>query len=596
MPQIPISTIAALAIYILTIYIQRKIYKSNTKNIQKSHDILFNKLQEKQNSQNIEIQLLQNEISKHNSQHTKSNQVESVKEKIQEDIINCELTNKANQNNQTEDENLTLIKKNREHEEEILALREKLEKTLSAATSAAASRNRLQQEINTLKQADTSITEENSQAKSQLNQLNQEIKSLIQKNNELTEQLIEVNQKFSELEKVQESRESLENLQKKLLAFEEQHELVAAGLYPISLDFGTPDELKHKLEEIRQELAHMIRSKSAAICSTKWTINGSTADGTKATKHYIRIMLRTFNADADACLDLVRWNSLEKCEARLQASFEYVNLLGSSHATQLQQPYLDARLRQLRLMHSYKESVYRRREAMRAARQLASEERRAAREIERARAEAEAEETRYLRAIEKARSEIENLVGAEKDRMLSTISILETKLQEASNLKQRAISMAQITKAGFVYVVSNVGSFGSDVLKIGMTRRIDPHERIRELGGASVPFHFDVHAMIYSDNAPDLENTFHKYFTKQRINLANGRKEFFRLQLTEVVNFSKQLGLETEFSIEPEAKDFKISSQIRETVLSSISDEELNKRLTITDGEQDSLIEDEDDL
>lgn len=384
----------------------------------------------------------------------------------------------------------------------------------------------------------------------------------------------------TELTKLQEhvkTTEKLDLLRERLAVFEEQHELVSSGLYPVSLDFGTPDDLRNRLEGIRSQLADMVRNKSAAICVTKWKINGSAAEGTKATRHYIRIMLRTFNADADACLDLVRWNNLEKCEARLRASFEYVNDLGSTHSTQLQEPYLELRLTQLRLMHQFRESVHRQKEALRAARQAALEERRANREIERARAGAEAEERRYSKALDRAHEEMLILVGHEREQMRQTILDLEARLAQASLLKQRAISMAQITKAGFVYVVSNMGSFGADVVKIGMTRRIDPQERIRELGGASVPFHFDVHAMIYSENAPELENLFHRRFSRLRLNLANGRKEFFRVGLDEVVNYAKELKLEAEFSSQAEARDFHISNQIRGT----FTDEEIANRLEL---------------
>lgn len=412
----------------------------------------------------------------------------------------------------------------------------------------------------------------------------------------LTIELYRANQRIINLEEVTSVMENIQVLRDKLEAHENKHELIAAGLYPLSLEFGTPDKLRAKLETVRDELADMVRNKTAAVCSLKWTINGSTAEGSRATRHYIRIMLRTFNADADACLDLIRWNNLDKCTARLRTSFEYVNDLGSTHSTSLQAPYFEARIRQLQIMFEYKEAVHKQKEALRAARQTVAEERRASREIERARAEAEVEENRYIRAINRAREEISILVGNERDQMQQTIVDLEKKLEQASFLKQRAISMAQITRAGFVYVVSNIGSFGLDVLKIGMTRRIDPQERIRELGGASVPFHFDVHAMIYSENAPELENTFHRQFARRRINLANGRKEFFRVSLSDVVEFSRKLMLDAEFSTQPEAKDFHISNQLRESVISLLSDEELNAQLTAMDYDIATTAIDDDDL
>lgn len=306
-------------------------------------------------------------------------------------------------------------------------------------------------------------------------------------------------------------------------------------------------------------------------------------------------MLRTFNADADACLDMVRWNNFDKCVARIKSSFDYVNKLGESHSTAIQPEYLQLRIEQLELMYRYKETLHLHKEAMRAARLAAAEERRAQREIENARQAAEQEELRYTRALERARSELLSLAGSERSNMLQRIKELETELSKAVELKQRAISMAQLTKAGFVYVVSNIGSFGPDVLKIGMTRRIDPNDRIRELGGASVPFGFDVHAMIYSDDAPSLENRFHRHFSRQRINLANGRKEFFRVPLTLVVEFAETLSLKAEFISDIEAKDFRLSDELRRTVLASLTDAELQERIdaSAADAHDEEEIEDE---
>lgn len=418
---------------------------------------------------------------------------------------------------------------------------------------------------------------------------------LIEKFNSINESYNSLVNKCSELEKHVKTLDDLAEIKRNIEIFEAEHDIVAAGLYSLYVPYETPDELKNQLEEKRVKLADMIRSKTAAICTTKWSINGSTAEGTKATKHYIRIMLRTFNADADSCLEMVRWNNFEKCIARIKASFEYVNKLGESHSAQIQPDYLQLRIEQLELMYRYKESLHQHKESMRVARVAAAEERRAQRELENARKTAEQEEIRYTRALERARSELQSLIGDEHSNMLQRIKELESELSKAVELKQRAISMAQITKAGFVYVVSNIGSFGPDVLKIGMTRRIDPKDRIRELGGASVPFGFDVHAMIYSEDAPNLENRFHRYFFRQRINLANGRKEFFHVSLLEVVKFAEKLSLKAEFTSEIEAKDFRLSDELRRTVLYKLTDDELQARIdsSVTDLPDEDAIEDE---
>jgi hypothetical protein len=122
----------------------------------------------------------------------------------------------------------------------------------------------------------------------------------------------------------------------------------------------------------------------------------------------------------------------------------------------------------------------------------------------------------------------------------------------------RAISQAQMTRVGHIYVISNIGSFGEDVYKIGMTRRLDPLDRVRELGDASVPFQFDVHAIIYSEDAPSLEYELHRKFKDRRLNMVNGRKEFFKVALDEVEAFIlQQTNASILFTKLAEAKEYR---------------------------------------
>lgn len=160
--------------------------------------------------------------------------------------------------------------------------------------------------------------------------------------------------------------------------------------------------------------------------------------------------------------------------------------------------------------------------------------------------------------MDKARKELGSASQNEVDELNSQISSLEKKLQEAHERKERAISMAQMTKVGHIYVISNIGAFGEDVVKIGMTRRLDPLDRVRELGDASVPFQFDVHAIIYSENAPQLENELHKKFNDRRLNRINNRKEFFKASLEEIEIFVKEhAGAEIEFTKVAEAREYR---------------------------------------
>ncbi|PHK14320.1 hypothetical protein VF12_40975, partial [Nostoc linckia z15] len=192
----------------------------------------------------------------------------------------------------------------------------------------------------------------------------------------------------------------------------------------------------------------------------------------------------------------------------------------------------------------------------------------AKREFEQAQREAQKEEANYQKALDKARKEMELATGEKHDRLQAQIARLEQELQEAQEKKERAMSMAQQTKRGHVYVISNIGSFGENVYKIGMTRRLEPEDRVKELGDASVPFQFDIHAMIYSDEAPTLEYELHKAFTNRKVNMLNYRKEFFNVTLEEIEQKIQEIGIEAEFSKIPEAMEYRETLAILEKLKS----------------------------
>ena len=185
------------------------------------------------------------------------------------------------------------------------------------------------------------------------------------------------------------------------------------------------------------------------------------------------------------------------------------------------------------------------------------------REIEAAQKEAARDEERYQKALERARKELDKAHGEDIESLTNQMKELEDKLRAAQELKERAMSRAQITKSGYIYVISNIGSFGKDIYKIGMTRRLEPLDRVRELGDASVPFTFDVHAMIYSDNAPELETELHQLFDDKRVNLVNTRKEFFQTSLDNIEKAVLERNAEIEFTKLAEAREYRESEAIR---------------------------------
>ncbi|CAD5674816.1 GIY-YIG nuclease family protein [Escherichia coli] len=184
------------------------------------------------------------------------------------------------------------------------------------------------------------------------------------------------------------------------------------------------------------------------------------------------------------------------------------------------------------------------------------EERQRQEELERRQREAEEEEKRLeeqQRAIDEALALAEGTYKAELEQQRLE---LEQKIADVHKQYERAKSMAQLTRQGHVYIISNIGSFGENVYKVGMTRRLEPMDRVKELGDASVPFDFDVHAMISCDDAPALEKVLHDYLERYRVNKVNLRKEFFRVELEKIIEVVKHHHGNIEYVANPAALQY----------------------------------------
>lgn len=255
-------------------------------------------------------------------------------------------------------------------------------------------------------------------------------------------------------------------------------------------------------------------------------------------------VLDAFNGKVESVLSRVKHDNYGKLEQEIKDAYTLVNYNGKAFRNaKIEEEYLNARLKELELavkLYAYKEEE---KEEQKRIREEIREEEKARKEHEKAIKEAEAEEKRNLKALEQAQKEYEKIMSTkseeEKQKYALRIAELEKQLEEAHKLKERVVSQAQLTRSGHVYIISNVGSFGENVYKIGMTRRLEPLDRVKELGDASVPFPFDVHAMIYSEDAPGLEKMIHREFNDRSTNLVNMRKEFFNVNLEEVEKFVK---------------------------------------------------------
>jgi Meiotically up-regulated gene 113/Domain of unknown function (DUF4041) len=310
----------------------------------------------------------------------------------------------------------------------------------------------------------------------------------------------------------------------------------------IDIDEITPESriledsptLQAKLNKVLEQQKILVTNGRAVICKTQWTVGNSRAAGERMAKNQIKLMLFAFNGESDAIIERVSWRNLDLSVKKLITLTSQINTLGKVQACEVTSEYLNLKKQELILVHQYREVLNNEREEQRAIREQMREEEKALRELERAQIEAERDTERYTKALQKATLEAEKAQGDKQLRLLEEIERLKSALTAAEAARQRAISQAQMTKSGYVYIISNVGSFGENVYKIGMTRRLDPMDRVDELGDASVPFPFDVHAMIYTQDAPNLENTLHREFAQHRVNLENHRKEFFKVTLEAV--------------------------------------------------------------
>ena len=262
-------------------------------------------------------------------------------------------------------------------------------------------------------------------------------------------------------------------------------------------------------------------------------------------KDYVKLILRSFNNECDASIIKVKFNNIDSIQKKINKAFETLNKLGRRMNIFISADYLNLKLQELYLFYEYEAKKQQEKEEQKRLREQMREEAKVQKEIQEMKLKLGKEETHFTKALVsidaqllKASSDAERVM-LEKEK-----ADLQLKLAEIEKTKQDILNREQNTRAGYVYIISNVGSFGENVYKIGVTRRLDPQERVSELGDASVPFKFDIHATIFSDDAPALEYALHKAFEHRRLNMINRRREFFNVTLKEIeeeikANFKK---------------------------------------------------------
>lgn len=336
------------------------------------------------------------------------------------------------------------------------------------------------------------------------------------------------------------------------------------GFYTPHYSYTTSEEYQKKLKTIRDEQKEMIKAGTAATGNMNWQVNGSASKGKKMVADMQKLLLRAFNAECDDAIEHVKFNNVEACQKKISASAEAISKLGSMMSIAISQKYISLKLNELFLMHEYQQKKQEEKEEQKRVREELREQAKLQKEIENARRELEKEQTHYQNALSKLNKQFESAGEEEKEMLAEKKAEIMEQLSELDKAIKDVDYRAANQKAGYVYVISNIGAFGEGVYKIGMTRRLDPMDRIDELGDASVPFDFDIHAMIFTEDAPKLEAALHRAFEDKRVNMVNARREFFRVSLDEIKSVIRQNFDKTvEFVDIPDAEQYRQSLLMR---------------------------------
>lgn len=355
---------------------------------------------------------------------------------------------------------------------------------------------------------------------------------------------------------------SIEAMKKEAIFFEDAITYQEFGLYTPRYSFVSSDLYKTALNRIRTNQKEMIKNDTAIFGSKTWTVDGSKSKGNKMIKDMKKLFLRAFNSDCEDVITRVKYNNYEMSLKKIRQSAESIQKLGIMMSLYIAPNYINSKIEELTLAFEYQQKKQEEKDAQKAARAEMREAAKLQKEIEAQRKKIEKEQTHYQTAYEKLLKQLES--SPDDADLIQKKAELETQLQDIDKAMKDIDYREANQRAGYVYIISNIGAFGENVYKIGMTRRLDPQDRIDELGDASVPFNFDVHAMIFSDDAPALETALHKAFEDRKLNMVNTRREFFNVTLDEIKEVvKKNFDKTVEFIDVPDAEQYRISQKIK---------------------------------
>lgn len=360
--------------------------------------------------------------------------------------------------------------------------------------------------------------------------------------------------------RTQHATAELEQLQVQLLKTSDALMLQEVGIYQYQHPLQNSVEYKVLLDKIDEQTKVLVKSSKAVTAITSWTVNGSEKDGKKMVKEVSKLMLRAYVAEADTCVRSLKPANRDSMIDRLTKTRETIAKLGQSMQIKISDDFHKLKISEIQATSDFLKKKEEEKEAEKEIRAQLREEEKVAKEIAAEKAKLEKERQKITSAL----TQMQESDGANDEKHVSGIQELQATLESIDSGLTGLTERAANTKAGHVYVISNVGAFGSRVIKIGMTRRMDPEDRVKELSDASVPFKFGVHALFFSNDAAGLETALHHKFTDQRVNLVNKKREFFYATPAQVRDALVELdGHVLEFNEQPDDEEFRQSEYER---------------------------------
>lgn len=385
----------------------------------------------------------------------------------------------------------------------------------------------------------------------------------------LKEQETAKTEKLNKLsEKLKKINNDITEKKKELIELDDEILFQSYSLFKPMYDFSSSEVYKLQLDSIREQQKAMIKDKSAVDFFDGWTVDGSKSKGRKMTNDNIKMILRCFNTDCENAIDRVKYNNIDSMRNRIKKSYETLNKLNEVNQISIRPSFLELKMSELQVAVEYALKKQDEKEEQKRIRQELREQAKLQKELEEARKNIVKEQQHYSNALTKLNTQLESDLSEEqRNNLLEKKQEVEEQLQKLQESLENVDYRAANQKAGYVYIISNIGAFGENVYKIGMTRRLEPMDRVDELGDASVPFNFDVHAMIFSEDAPKLEAALHKAFEDKKLNMINTRREFFHVTLDEIEQVVKENYDKTvEFVKTPPAEQYRRSKAILEDI------------------------------